>query len=207
MDLKKAGTVLGPLAMLIWAGMTFPALDPQLALPFENNIARLTAALEASELADDAHADLEDKLVKTEEALSAERLRNSFAGRLGAWLEDVTRHAGFSWRTDVALIGGIAAKEAIISTLGTAYALGQQDPDDAVSLAELLRKDPSWNQGSALALLIFVTLYAPCFVTLVVIRQESGSWKWVFFSIIFNTLLAFAMAVGIYQTYCVWMGI
>ena len=49
-------------------------------------------------------------------------------------------------------------------------------------------------------------LYAPCFVTLVVIRQESGSWKWVFFSIIFNTLLAFAMAVGIYQTYCAWMG-
>ena len=207
MYLKKAGTVLVPLAMLIWAGMTFPALDPQLALPFENNIARLSAALEVPELAEEEHAALEDKLTKAEEALSAERLRNSFAGRLGTGLEDVTRHAGFSWRTDVALIGGIAAKEAIISTLGTAYALGQQDPDDAVSLAELLRKDPSWNQGSALALLIFVMLYAPCFVTLVVIRQESGSWKWVFFSIIFNTLLAFAMAVGIYQTYCVWMGI
>ena len=59
------------------------------------------------------------------------------------------------------LIGGIAAKEAIISTLGTAYALGKQDPDDDVSLAELLRKDPSWNQGSALALLVFVMLYAP----------------------------------------------
>ena len=101
----------------------------------------------------------------------------------------------------MALRGGIAAKEAIISTLGTAYALGAQDPEDPASLAELLRADPSWNQGTALALLIFVMLYAPCFVTLVVIRQESGSWKWVAFSIAFNTLLAFGMAVGVYQTY------
>ena len=51
-------------------------------------------------------------------------------------------------------------------------------------------------------------LYAPCFVTLVVIRQESGSWKWVAFSIAFNTLLAFGMAVGVYQTYrFLWMGL
>lgn len=42
-------------------------------------------------------------------------------------------------------------------------------------------------------------LYAPCFVTLVVIRQESGSWKWVGFSLVVNTLLAFVMAVGVYQ--------
>lgn len=95
--------------------------------------------------------------------------------------------------------GGIAAKEAIISTLGTAYALGEQNPEQAVSLSELLRKDPSWNQGTALALLVFVMLYAPCFVTLVVIRQESGSWKWVGFSLVVNTLLAFVMAVGVYQ--------
>ena len=75
-------------------------------------------------------------------------------------------------------------------------------------LAELLRADPSWNQGTALALLVFVMLYAPCFVTLVVIRQESGSWKWVAFSIAFNTLLAFGMAVGVYQTYrFLWMGL
>gem|GEM_PF-4868433 len=79
--------------------------------------------------------------------------------------------------------------------------MGSRDPEDPASLAELLRADPTWNQGTALALLVFVMLYAPCFVTLVVIRQESGSWKWVAFSIAFNTLLAFGMAVGVYQTY------
>ena len=50
MYLKKAGTVLVPLAMLIWAAMTFPALDPQIALPFENEIARLSARLERDDL-------------------------------------------------------------------------------------------------------------------------------------------------------------
>lgn len=208
MYLKKAGTVLVPLAMLIWAAMTFPALDPQTALPFENEIARLSARLERDDLSEQVRSTYEQSLAKTQEELDAERLRHTLAGSLGTWLEGVTQYAGFSWRTDVALIGGIAAKEAIISTLGTAYALGAQDPEDPASLAELLRGDPSWNQGTALALLIFVMLYAPCFVTLVVIRQESGSWKWVAFSIAFNTLLAFGMAVGVYQAYrFLWMGL
>ncbi|QCC84435.1 ferrous iron transport protein B [Desulfovibrio desulfuricans] len=201
MYLKKAGTVLVPLAMLIWAAMTFPALDPETALPYENEIARLSARIEREDISDQSRDLYENSRAKVQEELEAERLRRTLAGSLGTWLEGVTVYAGFSWRTDVALIGGIAAKEAIISTLGTAYALGAQDPEDPASLAELLRSDPSWNQGTALALLIFVMLYAPCFVTLVVIRQESGSWKWVAFSIAFNTLLAFGMAVGVYQTY------
>lgn len=207
MYLKKAGTILVPLSMLIWAAMTFPALDPQTALPFENEIARLSASLDKDDLTAEARASQEESLAKVQEELDAERLRHTTAGSLGTWLEGLTVYAGFSWRTDVALIGGIAAKEAIISTLGTAYALGAQNPEDPTSLAELLRGDPTWNQGTALALLIFVMLYAPCFVTLVVIRQESGSWKWVAFSIAFNTLLAFGMAVGVYQTYrFFWMG-
>ena len=208
MYLKKAGTVLVPLAMLIWAAMTFPALDPQTALPFENEIAHLSARLERDDLSEQLRNTCEESLAKVQEELDAERLRHTLAGSLGTWLEGVTSYAGFSWRTDVALIGGIAAKEAIISTLGTAYALGAQDPEDPASLSELLRADPAWNQGTALALLIFVMLYAPCFVTLVVIRQESGSWKWVAFSIAFNTLLAFGMAVGVYQVYrFLWMGV
>lgn len=199
MYLKKAGTILAPIAVLIWAGMTFPALDPQHALPYENEIARLAVNLENSALDPGLRQQDAARLTKVQEDLDAARLRYSFAGRLGAGLEGITAYAGFNWRTDVALIGGIAAKEAIISTLGTAYALGEQNPEQAVSLSELLRKDPSWNQGTALALLVFVMLYAPCFVTLVVIRQESGSWKWVGFSLVVNTLLAFVMAVGVYQ--------
>ena len=50
-----------------------------------------------------------------------------------------------------------------------------------------------------LGFLLFVLLYAPCFVSLVAIRQETGSTGWALFSLIFNTLLAFSVAVATFQ--------
>ena len=47
--------------------------------------------------------------------------------------------------------------------------------------------------------LLFVLLYAPCFVSLVAIRQETGSTGWALFSLMFNTLLAFSVAVATFQ--------
>ena len=93
------------------------------------------------------------------------------------------------------MLGGIAAKEAIVATLGTAYSLGEVDPEEATTLADRLAQDPGWSKATALALMLFVLLYSPCFVALVVIRQEAGNWGWVAFSMIFNTALAYAVAV------------
>ena len=76
----------------------------------------------------------------------------------------------------MALIGGIAAKEAIVSTLGTAYSLGDIDPEDPTPLAQQIRNDGRWTPATALALLVFVLLYAPCLVTVAAIRQEDGFW-------------------------------
>ena len=47
--------------------------------------------------------------------------------------------------------------------------------------------------------MVFIMFYAPCFVTVVCIAKEAGSWKWAAFSMTFNTFLAFLLAVGIYQ--------
>jgi ferrous iron transport protein B len=99
----------------------------------------------------------------------------------------------------VALLGGFAAKEVIVSTLGIAYSLGEVEKKDAQSLRGLLRKDPTWNKARALAMMFFVMLYAPCFVTVVVIQRETNSWGWAGLSIVFNTLLAYAVAVAVYQ--------
>ena len=95
--------------------------------------------------------------------------------------------------------GGFAAKEVIVATLGTAYSLGEQDPEEATSLAERLAQDPNWNKATALSLMLFVLLYSPCFVALVVIRQEAGSWGWVAFSMIFNTVFAYGVAAAAYR--------
>ena len=123
---------------------------------------------------------------------------NSIAGTFGSSLEPVTRLAGFDWRTNIALIGGFAAKEVIVSTLGTAYSMGEVDTEKSVSLGQRLKKDHNWNRVVAVAALVFIMFYAPCLVTVVCIAKES-SWKWAVFSMVFNTIFAFGMAVAVYQ--------
>ena len=201
MYLKKAGTVLVAISIILWASMTFPQLDADKAAPFEQRIAALETALTA--LPADAPEEQRDELAaqkaEQEEALGAAALRYSVAGRIGAFVEPATLPMGFDWRTDIALIGGIAAKEAIVSTLGTAYSLGEQDPENAAPLAQRLESDKMWNKATALSLMLFVLLYSPCFVALVVIKQETGSWGWLCFSMVFNTLLASGVSLVVYQ--------
>ena len=96
-------------------------------------------------------------------------------------------------------MGGFAAKEVIVSTLGTAYSLGEVDPENTTTLTDRLAKDAHWNPVVALSVLAFIMFYAPCFVTVVAIANEAGSWKWAFFSMGFNTLFALIMSVAIYQ--------
>ena len=96
-------------------------------------------------------------------------------------------------------MGGFAAKEVVVSTLGTAYSLGEVDPEDTGSLASKLASNPDWRPLTALSLIIFTIFYAPCFVSVVCIAREAGSWKWGAFSVIFITALAFGLAVLVYQ--------
>ncbi|MBD5646759.1 MAG: ferrous iron transport protein B [Desulfovibrio sp.] len=200
MYIKKAGTVLLAISVVIWAAMTFPSLPDDAAAPHEARIAALEERLEALPEGAPEREALDEELSEANNILDEEKLAYSVAGRLGKWVEPFTRPAGFDWRTDIALIAGVAAKEAVVSTLGTAWALGEQDPDEPESLAERLASAPGWSKATALALMLFVLLYSPCFVALVVIRQEAGSWGWMVFSIVFNTALAYAVAVIVYQS-------
>ena len=126
-------------------------------------------------------------------------LKNSVAGRIGLALEGITKLAGFDWRTNISLVGGFAAKEVVVSTLGTAYSLGEVDPEETSSLADKLKAAPGWGPLTAFSLIIFTIFYAPCFVTVVCIAKETGSWKWAGISMVFNTALAFGLSVIFYQ--------
>ena len=87
----------------------------------------------------------------------------------------------------------------MVSTLGTAYSMGATDPDVSSSLGQRLARDAAWSPLIALSTLLFMMFYAPCFVTVVCIARESGSWKWALFSICYSTVFAFILAVGVYQ--------
>lgn len=187
--IKKAGTVILAISVLLWAAMTFPGLPEQDVQQFEQ------MREQATTLPEDAQAERLEEIGNLE---SQDALRHSIAGRIGTTLEPLSQLAGFDWRTNIALVGGVAAKEVIVSTMGTAYSLGEVDPEEDEGLVQKIASDPAWNVGAALACMIFVLLYAPCFVTIVTMAKES-TWKWALFSTTVNTGLAFVLAVGVYQ--------
>ena len=128
-----------------------------------------------------------------------EKLKVTIAGRIGKALEVVSVYIGFDYRTNVALAGGFIAKEVIVSTLGTAYSLGESETGDESPLADRLKRDPNWNPLTAFTLILFTILYVPCFVTVISIARES-SWSWAGFSIIFNLIVAYFVCFVVYQT-------
>jgi len=208
--IKKAGTVILGISIILWAMMTFPGLPDSKTQVFEDQRqaeirAVSSAVLEELEAADEetelsAGARILQSNLRAIDAREAEAaLKHSIAGRMGTALESVSRLAGFDWRTNIALVGGFAAKEVVVSTLGTAYSLGEVDPEENESLSDILAVDPGWSPLVALSLIIFTIFYAPCFVAVVCIAKEAGSWKWGAFSMAFNTILAFVLSVMVFQ--------
>lgn len=195
--IKKAGTVILAISILIWAAMTFPGLPDEKAKQYANQVQNLEQKLETADGTERSAIMHKIKDVRTRK--NAEQLQATIAGRIGTWLEPVSTWAGFDWKTNIALVGGVAAKEVIVSSLGTAYSLGEQAENaQSSSLSDRLAKDPSWNKVKGVSLMVFVLLYAPCFVTLVTMARETSK-KWALFSLIFNTGLAFVFAVAVYQ--------
>ncbi|MFO7739325.1 MAG: ferrous iron transport protein B [Desulfatiglandaceae bacterium] len=139
-----------------------------------------------------------DKLLETNRLEQEAALKRTIAGWLGRRLETITRPLGFDYRINIALVGGFAAKEVVVSTLGTAYSLGESGSEEASSLAERLKQDPTWTPLLAFTLLIFTMLYVPCFVTVISIGRES-SWGWAGFSIVFNLFAAYLVSIVIRQ--------
>ena len=208
--IKKAGTVILGISILLWAMMTFPELQDLKINNFNLERQKIMAEFPSAVLEELNNTNEKTKISAKAEILNKQlelinfkqaeaSLKNSIAGRMGVAMEKVTSISGFDWRTDIALLGGFAAKEVVVSTLGTAYSLGQVDSEDSGSLAEILAKDPSWSPLVALSMIIFTILYSPCFVTVVVIAKETGSWKWAAFSMVFNTLLAFTLSALVFQ--------
>ncbi|MBU0728962.1 MAG: ferrous iron transport protein B [Proteobacteria bacterium] len=206
--IRKAGTVILGFSILLWAMMTYPGLPESKNIGFEAQRTTIIAGYSEAtsrELTETSKTSLSDpakelkqKLNTLDRVINEQTLRHSIAGRIGTSLEKVSQFAGFDWRTNIALLGGFAAKEVIISTLGTAYSLGEVDPDAAEPLSKTLAVSPSWNKAVALALIVFIMFYSPCFATVICIVRES-SWKWGVFSMVFNTTFAFLFATIVYQ--------
>jgi ferrous iron transport protein B len=215
--IRKAGTIILAISILFWALMSFPGLPESERKIYDEKRASIladaggeaqqpTSPLKPGASANPAggpgvQARLDE--IDNEEAQAA--LKNSIAGRIGSGLTLISSVNGFDWRTNVALLSGIAAKEIIISTMGTAYSLGRSRRGEKIPLSGRLAADLSWTPLKAFSLIIFIMLYAPCFATVTCIIRES-TWKWGLFSMAFNTLTAFIVSAVVYRG-GLWLGL
>ncbi|MFO7460457.1 MAG: ferrous iron transport protein B, partial [Desulfatiglandales bacterium] len=120
--LKKAGTIILGISILLWAMTTFHGLPEEEAVRLETT--RL--AVERGTAKDDEKEALLAALAN-EEAEAA--LQNSIAGRIGRALEPVLKTMGFDWKIGTALIGAFAAKEVFVAQMGIVYSLGEADEE------------------------------------------------------------------------------
>lgn len=128
----------------------------------------------------------------------SEKIRQSYAAAIGRFIEPVIRPLGFDWKIGMGLVAATAAKEVMVSTLGTIYSV-QADADNDKGLVEFLSGDPSFNQAVALSLMVFCLLYMPCLATLAVMKRETNSWKWPIVSTAYSIGLAWVLAFTTYQ--------
>jgi ferrous iron transport protein B len=126
-------------------------------------------------------------------------LESSYLGRFGHALGPLGEWLGMDWRLVVALLSSFMAKENAIATLGILYGGGEK----GIGLAQTLVA--SVAPASGLAFLTATMLFIPCAATVAVMRQETGSWRWVLFGIGMMLLIALGAAVLVYQT-CQWFG-
>ena len=113
---------------------------------------------------------------------------------IGRAIAPIFSPAGFGqWQPSSALIFGILSKEVVVGSFGTLFAVGEG------ALGETIAAQLGWTPLVAFAFMTMCLIYIPCAATIATIKRETGSWKWTGFVIGYTLLLAWTLAVLIYQ--------
>ena len=190
--LRKAGTVILAASVVLWFLASYPRGGPG-ARAVQ---ARLAVTERAGDAAQSAH--LHDEL-------AGEQLRDSYAGRIGRFLEPAIAPLGFDWRIGIGLITSFAAREVMVSTMATVHNLGRAE-GDIRSLRETLRTatDPAtgrriYSPLVAVSLMVFFVLACQCMSTVAVVRRETNSWRWPLFMIVLMNSMAWGASFVVFQ--------
>ena len=193
--LHKMGGVILVASIIIWFLGYFPR-NTEIGDVFDKQIAEVeNAELDSAEKA--------DTIAELERLKNMEHQKSSYIGMIGQTIQPVLNPLGFDWKMSVSLLTGMAAKEVVVSTLSVLYT-GEEE--DSQALSERLKQDldaegnPVFTPLIALSLMLFVLIYFPCIATISAIVNESGSWKWGIFVVIYTCVLAWVVSFVVYQT-------
>ena len=118
----------------------------------------------------------------------------SVIGRIGSFIAPVLAPAGFDqWQAAVSLAFGFLAKEVVVGTMGTIFAV-----EEGV-LGGAIATQLGWTPLVAFAFMVFCLLYVPCVATLGTIRSETNSWRWTGFAALYTIVVAWIAATLIFQ--------
>lgn len=186
--LKRAGTVILAISILLWALAAFPRGSTGTVEEGQNN--RSTA---------------QSTTIQGGAQSPSEQIRNSYAGRLGQFIEPAIAPLGFDWRIGIGLISSFAARETIVATLSVVYNVGadstEQSPTLVNALLEARRDDgsPVWTPLVGLSLMVFFLLACQCMSTVAIVRRETNSFRWPLFMIVYMLIVAYAGSLITYQ--------
>ncbi len=225
--LKRAGTVILGINILLWFLATYPKDEtitprynaervrwlsssiPSVKSPedIERGMAEL-AALQGTTngwTIADAKVFVTMKRFDNEEA--GDKLRHSFAGRLGHLIEPLIRPLGFDWKIGIGIVSSFAAREVFVSTMSLVYNVGEADDSDegTETLAQTLREQthpdgsPVYTPLVAVTLMVFYVFALQCVSTIVIVRREANGWKWAAFQWFYMGALAWVLSFLTYH--------
>ncbi|WP_419773564.1 ferrous iron transport protein B [Halarcobacter sp.] len=111
-----------------------------------------------------------------------EKVENSILGMTGRAMEPVTQYAGFDWKINVAFLSSFAARESAVATLGSLY---ENNKADNMRAEEAMALNSGYTPLHATAIIIFMLLTPPCIATMIVVKMQTNSYKWMMFAIFF----------------------
>ncbi len=174
---RRAGTVILGLSILLWAASTYPKLEKDEANPVP------------------------------EAEYKSEALAYSVAGRVGHFIEPVVKPMGADWKVGIGLIASFAAREVFNSTMGIIYSVEDADDEDENMtrlrdrLAEEKHADgtPVYTPALCFSLMVFFVFAMQCLSTIAVVRRETHGWKWPLFQLVYMTGTGYVLAVAVFQ--------
>ena len=220
--LRRAGTVILGINILLWFLATYPK-DSSIPKTYEAQRQAIRSALppppsplngeragvrgenaQTISLSAEEQAAKLDAISKSE---AGEKLRHSFAGRLGHLIEPAIQPLGFDWKIGIGIVASFAAREVFVSTMSLVYNVGETDDSDAATqtLAQTLREQtrpdgsPVYTTLVAVTLMVFYVFALQCVSTIAIVRRETNGWKWPIFQWLYMGALAWVLAFITYQ--------
>jgi len=213
MFVRRAGTVILAISILLWALVTFPRVEtpggeggtagdsPPQAVRTETGAERLETVQPAAGASNTSEA--VGREAGAEDA--GGQIRQSYAGRLGRLIEPAIRPLGFDWQMGIGLIASFAARETLVSTLSIVYNVGDGAEAESGSLIGAVRGarkpdgTPAWTPLVAVSMMVFFVLACQCMSTIAIVRRETNTWRWPLFMVSYMLVLAYVASFVTYQ--------